>query len=106
MELNSYQERALKTALPAALGDQTGITYTTLGLNGEAGEVAEKVKKGIRDGLRDNLATAQELGDVLWYLAVLAHNLGYTLEEVAQMNVKKLADRQDRGALGGSGDDR
>jgi len=106
MNLDEYQEKALSTALDQALGPHPGITYTALGLNGEAGEVAEKVKKWLRDGEIVYADVALELGDVLWYAAVLAYNLGYTLDEVAQMNVDKLASRRERGKIGGSGDDR
>jgi len=106
MELNDYQDKALSTALEQALGMDGGIQYTTLGLNGEAGEVAEKVKKWMRDGNLSLRDVALELGDCLWYLAVLAANIGYTLDEVAQMNVDKLASRRERSVLKGSGDDR
>jgi NTP pyrophosphatase (non-canonical NTP hydrolase) len=105
MNLNEYQDAALKTALEAATGP-SGIVYTALGLNGEAGEYAEKVKKHIRDGSQLGVEAAQELGDLCWYLAVAAWKLGYTLDQVAQMNLEKLASRQQRSLLGGSGDDR
>lgn len=87
------------------------IIYPTLGLNGEAGEVAEKVKKTIRDNGGDfnedsRRAIAMELGDVMWYAATLANDLGYTLEEVAAMNLEKLRSRASRNCLGGNGDNR
>lgn len=85
--------------------------HLVLGLVGEAGEIAEKVKKLVRDKHsdvaqldRDDMAA--ELGDVLWYSAVLANFLDLSLNDVAQRNVDKLADRQRRNALGGSGDNR
>lgn len=107
MDLNEYQKRALKTAIYPS--DQ-GLIYTVLGLCGESGEVAEKVKKMIRDGddksgnFEDELG--RELGDVLWYLANLAQELGFTLEDIARINLHKLTDRHYRKVLKGSGDNR
>jgi len=82
-----------------------------LGLTGEAGELADKIKKVYRDDngvfnqeKRD--AIAKELGDVLWYVTRLGATLGFSLEEIAQRNIEKLADRAKRGKIGGSGDDR
>jgi NTP pyrophosphatase (non-canonical NTP hydrolase) len=73
----------------------------------EAGEVAGKIKKVIRDGHElDEEAVMYELGDVLWYVAVLAHDLGYDLSTVAELNILKLKSRQTRGTLSGSGDNR
>lgn len=108
MTLNEYQAAARRTAIYPA---QRAIIYPTLGLTGEAGEVADKVKKVIRDNNDDFSAErrhqiALELGDVLWYAASLAHDLGYTLDEVAQMNVDKLASRMDRNKIHGEGDER
>lgn len=78
---------------------------------GEAGEVADKVKKVIRDNNQHftddkKLEIAKEVGDVLWYCATMAHDIGFTLEKVAQMNIDKLASRKQRGKLSGSGDNR
>lgn len=106
MELNQYQAAALTTAV---YPEATRIIYPALGMAGEAGEVADKVKKVIRDNEQvfDNdrkTAIAYEVGDVLWYCATMAHDLGYTLEEIAQMNIQKLKSRQSRGKLSGSGD--
>jgi NTP pyrophosphatase (non-canonical NTP hydrolase) len=86
-------------------------TYPALGLCGEAGEVAEKVKKVIRDDggvVSEEARTAiiLELGDALWYLAAVARDIGSSLEDVAQANIKKLQSRIDRGTLRGSGDGR
>lgn len=108
MNLNEYQTAARETAIyPSA----NGITYCTLGLCGEAGEVAEKVKKVIRDNdgvffMEKENEIAKELGDVLWYAANLACELGFTLETIAGMNIEKLRSRQERSRLQGSGDDR
>jgi len=85
--------------------------YPTLGLTGEAGEVADKVKKVIRDrqGVFDvetREAIKLELGDVLWYVAQLASEMGYDLNDVAEANLQKLSSRAARGRIGGSGDQR
>ena len=106
MKLDEYQMRAEETAI---YEEQYAILYPTLGLAGEAGEVADKVKKIYRDcqpELFYKNHIAKELGDVLWYVAVLARDLGYSLEEVAQMNLDKLEDRKNRNKLQGSGDER
>ena len=108
MTLNEYQEGARRTAI---YPNSQRIIYPTLGLTGESGEVADKVKKVIRDNDQEFTAErrreiALELGDVLWYAASLAHDLGYTLDEVAQMNLDKLASRMNRGKIHGSGDER
>lgn len=109
MTPNDYQRKALETAIYPNLG--SNFLYPTLGLVGEAGEVAEKVKKIIRDG--DGILTdlerdkiAKELSDVCWYVAVLAYELDYTLEEILRINLDKLASRAERGVISGSGDDR
>lgn len=95
----------------AMFADEYKILYPALKLNGEAGEVAEKVGKVLRDdgGLfsdEKRKDIALELSDVLWYIAALADSLGYTLDEVGEMNIAKLADRKARGKIGGSGDNR
>jgi len=109
MDLNTYQQAAGRTALYPDRGQNP--LYPTLGLCGEAGEVADKVKKVLRDdggvfSAERRQAIALELGDVLWYVAQLAHELGVSLEEIASANLAKLADRADRNVLGGSGDRR
>ena len=108
LTLNRYQEKAKTTAV---FPECFGIIYCALAINGEAGELAEKVKKIIRDHDGEwteekKRAAALELGDILWYLANCADQLGYTLNEVAQMNLDKLADRYKRGKIKGSGDNR
>jgi NTP pyrophosphatase (non-canonical NTP hydrolase) len=92
------------------INKNSGLAYPALGLCGEAGEVAEKVKKIIRDkngeiaGSEDELV--KELGDVLWYAARLSMELGVTLETVAEKNVEKLKGRMERGTVQGNGDER
>lgn len=108
MTINEYQNKAIETAI---YGVGNSIIYPTLGLAGEAGEVADKVKKVLRDsnGEFSDEVKKQiifESGDVLWYLAALARDLGYTLEEMAQMNLDKLASRRERNQIKGSGDNR
>ena len=108
MEMNAYQNEALRTAVyPTA----SAIEYTALGLVSEAGEVAGKVKKMIRDNggiLTEDIRTAlmDEYSDVLWYVSEGARALGYSLDAVAAHNLNKLADRQKRGVLQSSGDTR
>ncbi|CAA9527329.1 MAG: MazG-related NTP pyrophosphohydrolase BB0760 [uncultured Solirubrobacteraceae bacterium] len=109
MELSDYQERSRATAVYPGAG--ANLLYPTLGLCGEAGEVAEKIKKMVRDDAgvlsaerRD--ALAKELGDVLWYVAQLATEAGLDLDAIAAGNLDKLLSRRDRDALRGSGDDR
>jgi len=110
MTFDEYQERALTTVL--STGDPfKDLLHWVLGLNGEAGEVAEKLKKIIRDkngeiSEEDKAELAKELGDVLWYIAVFAHDLGVPLEDIASANLAKLKSRKDRGKLTGSGDNR
>jgi NTP pyrophosphatase (non-canonical NTP hydrolase) len=109
MEFSEYQRLSRRTATYPHVGED--MTYPALGLCGEAGEVAEKVKKTIRDDggvLSDERreALARELGDVLWYTAQLATEAGLELEAIAEDNLEKLLSRQRRGVLRGSGDDR
>jgi len=102
--LDDYQKECLKLAI---FPKDKALVYLGLKLAGEAGEVAEKIGKNIRDGGQlDDLGLAKELGDVMWYIAVLAEHLGYDLSEIADINIKKLNDRKDRNVLGGSGDNR
>lgn len=103
MTFEEYGKAALSTAI---YPQEQKIIYPALGLAGEAGEVAEKIKKKIRDGAYFPQDVAKEIGDVLWYCNALAHDIGYSLEEIAQMNLSKLASRKQRGVIKGSGDDR
>lgn len=106
MKLNDYQVQANETAIYPE-----GLNYPILGLAGEEGELCNKYKKVLRDkgaevDLTDIDQMAKELGDVLWYVAQIATELGTDLETVARVNLMKLGDRKDRGVLGGSGDER
>jgi len=121
LNFSEYQQEARKTAI---YPKEYSIIYPALGLNGEAGEVAEKIKKLIRDGAIEELQdesfrennpnicatvidmVTKEMGDVLWYLAALASDLGVDLADVAAENIAKLSSRQQRNKLSGSGDER
>ena len=106
MEFNEYQKLARSTAIYPV---QDKIVYPALGLCGEAGEVADKIKKTIRGDSTLEQATgdiAMELGDVLWYVAALADDLGATLDQVANWNVDKLQRRMKGNKIKGDGDNR
>ena len=109
MDFFEYQSLAQETADYPRIGDF--CIYPALGLCGEAGEVAEKIKKIFRDhdgifSSDDVEGLKKELGDVLWYIAMLSTELGLSLDEVAQTNIDKLSSRKARGQLHGSGDER
>lgn len=96
-DFNAYQKLALRTAGNHGDFDRT-LMYTALGLNGEAGEVAEHIKKALFHGHDlDRETLKKELGDVLWYLAVMAHTLDLPLEDIARHNIEKLARRYPEG---------
>lgn len=106
MDFNTYQEKALQTAIYPM-----PIIYPALALNGESGEIAEKVKKVLRDknGIFDDKSKkeiAKEIGDVLWYCVALSKDLGFSFDDIALMNLDKLKSRKDRDKLHGNGDNR
>lgn len=110
MNFDEYQQKTAETAEYPSVGGKRYI-YPLLGLLGESGEVAEKIKKVVRDGdgqISDGkrMELKKELGDVLWYLARLSAELDLSLEDVARTNIEKLSSRKDRGVLHGDGDSR
>ena len=107
-DLDMYQQVAKQTAIYPR---EQAIIYPTLGLTGEAGEVANKVKKIIRDGTNKNNENlvqeiSAEIGDCLWYISVLADDIGVKLSDIANSNLEKLENRKKKGTIHGSGDDR
>jgi NTP pyrophosphatase (non-canonical NTP hydrolase) len=98
-----YENLASQTAI---FPKEKALEYLALGLTSEAGEVAGKVKKLIRDGKGDKKAIASEIGDVLWYCAMLAKETDVPLNEIMKENLRKLHSRKERGTLSGSGDER
>ena len=108
MNANSYQQWTLSTAIypGAGTGNDSELSYLALGLNGEAGEVADKIKKHLRDGKLDIGGIIYQLGDVCWYIARLADSLGYSLEDILAINNAKLESRKTRDVITGSGDNR
>ena len=108
MKFSEYEELVKETAI---YPETHRILYPALGMAGEAGEVANKVKKIIRDGIKDQpedwrQQIAKEIGDVLWYCAALAYDLNVPLSLIAAQNKDKLLARKEKGTLGGSGDNR
>lgn len=111
MTLNEYQKIAVSTAIYREQGTLLGKMYCALKMNGEAGEVAEKVAKALRDNnghftLDRKDAIAQEMGDVLWYIAALAREFDFSLEHIAMLNIEKLKKRKENNTLHGDGDNR
>ena len=115
MTLHEYQERAMTTCLP----ESENFAYMMLNLVGEVGEIAGKVSKAIRKGrvnidnnhvlsfpFDEDIELRKEAGDVLWQLSGLCSVLGWNLEDIAQENLDKLADRQQRGVIASQGDNR
>ena len=110
MRFTEYQRATSETAVYPDAG-QGNVLYPTLGLSGEAGEVADQVKRVLRDDggtLTDarRQRIAGELGDVLWYAARLAEELGTDLDRIAQANLDKLRARREAGAIHGEGEQR
>jgi NTP pyrophosphatase (non-canonical NTP hydrolase) len=123
MEMNNYQEMAIRTAI---YNKKYSCLYPALGLAGEAGETCEKVKKLIRDSefepeifcsgtIDEDIPQAwfekreeikKEIGDVIWYCAALARDFGLKLGDIAELNIEKLRSRAERNAIKGSGDNR
>ena len=109
MTFNDYQYTALKNKV---YGYGTEVVYPALGLAGESGEVVDKVKKVLRDYNGDftlpekRIEIAKELGDVLWYCAAIADDLGYDFDMIAEINLDKIKSRKERGVIHGSGDER
>ncbi len=116
MDMNEYQRfiiehRFVRTSLESVQNMGPGLVYYALKLNGEAGEIAEKVGKALRDANgviteEKRQAILKELGDVFWYVGAIAHELGFTLDDVANANMEKLMSRLKRGTTQGDGDDR
>lgn len=113
MDFKEYQEKALSTAVYPDVGHN--IIYPALKLAGEAGETADKIGKlwrnknytsGKQYSLEERIAVAKEMGDVLWYLAAISNEISMSLDEIADMNIKKLQDRRERGVVKGEGDNR
>jgi NTP pyrophosphatase (non-canonical NTP hydrolase) len=102
MLIEEYQNKAWETALETAKNP----AYMVSNLASEAGEVAGKYAKWVRDGILDEEGLQKEMGDVLWQVAGLATVMGWSLSDLASKNLQKLADRQARMTLSGSGDDR
>jgi NTP pyrophosphatase (non-canonical NTP hydrolase) len=110
MEFKEYQEDAKKTAIYAGVLNKD-YAYLVLGMVGETGEVAEKIKKILRDkqGIiteHDQTELRKELGDVLWYLSNLATELGLSMDDIAKLNIEKVMSRKERNVIHGQGDNR
>lgn len=109
MTLDEYQKKASATAIKYE--PLMGKTIWAMGIAGEAGEVVDKWKKIVayKDGViseEDIKGLTKEIGDVMWYLALFAHSLGISLDEIADLNLSKLADREKRNKIRGAGDNR
>lgn len=103
MEFDQYQDITGETAV---YPEEKAVEFLALGLNGEAGEVAEKIKKNMRDGKELDEELRDEIGDCLWYMSRLLDELGYSFEDTATKNIEKIRDRAERDKISGSGDNR
>lgn len=106
LTFDEYQEQALQTAIYPNDDKRLALLYLACGTAGEAGEIADCIKKYFRDGVHDYDKLAKEIGDCLWYLSMLCEEMGWNLGVVARQNADKLFSRKSRGVLGGSGDER
>ena len=108
MNADLFQEKTIETCIypGAGTGQDIELYYLAMGLASEAGEVCGKVKKLLRDGTYDPGNLAYELGDVAFYLARLADAIGYSFENILEINYNKLQGRLNRGTISGSGDTR
>lgn len=108
MNIDAYQASTANTAIypNAGEGSAQALAYVALGLCGEAGEVAEKIKKLLRDGNFNQEDVLKELGDVEWYWVRMCEELGVMASDILIKNQQKLADRKFRGVISGSGDNR
>ena len=108
MNLNEYTKRTMETAIypEAGTGKDIELYYLAMGLTSEAGEVAGKVKKLLRDGKLDVGALAYEIGDVFYYLCRLVDSIGYESEDILQINYEKLQQRKKNNTISGNGDER
>ena len=108
MTFKEYEYYAKQFAIypEAGTGSPLALCYTALGLAGESGEYTEKIKKLVRDGSLDKPLAVKELSDVLWYITACANELGYSLQDVAEINLVKLTDRKKRDVISGDGDER
>lgn len=121
MDFKEYSEKAMSTCLPSSFND----IYAINGLTAEVGEINDKIakwirkeyiiirnnhiqftEKGVQSGINFPLELAKEVGDVLWFVNLLAHRMGYSLNTIAEMNLDKLASRKERGVIDGNGDNR
>lgn len=111
IDFDMYSDKARETAIYPGRGKLVGLLYTTIGLCGEAGELANKVKKILRDdngviSEEKKEAICHEIGDSLWYLAMICDELNVRMAKVANDNITKLANRKFLGTLSGEGDKR